>query len=115
VDGGLIDLDAKARAIPIALKRFLWARDQTCRAPGCGRAAGRCDIDHVRRWEHQGPTLPENLALLCRSHHEIKDEGYWEVRLLPDGSVLWRSHWGTERIVRPAIRPAPPPEVPSPF
>jgi hypothetical protein len=114
ISGGLLDLDPRARAIPLALKRYLWARDQTCRAPGCGRAAGRCDIDHVRRFEHAGPSLPENLAILCRAHHQVKDEGYWSLRLLPDGTAHWRSRWGTERFVRPAIRPAPP-DVPSPF
>ena len=122
ITGGLLDIDARSRTIPAGLKRYLWARDGTCRAPGCGRAAGRCDIDHAQRHEHGGPTSPENLAILCRSHHEIKDDGFWSMWLLPNGDVRWRSRWGTERITHPAMRPAvpvvppaPPPEVPAPF
>jgi Domain of unknown function (DUF222)/HNH endonuclease len=120
ITGGLLDIDPWSRAIPAALKRYLWARDATCRAPGCGRAAGRCDIDHVQRHEHGGPTGPQNLALLCRSHHRIKDDGYWSVQLLLNGDLRWRSRWGTERITHPAMPtasapPPPPPDVPAPF
>jgi hypothetical protein len=114
ITGGLLDIDPRSRAIPIALKRYLWARDSTCRAPGCGRAAGRCDIDHVQRHEHGGPTSPQNLALLCRSHHQVKDDGYWSVRMLPNGDLHWRSRWGTERVTHPAMRP-PPRKEPSLF
>ncbi len=48
------------------LRRFLRLRDGRCRQPGCTRSAGRCDIDHTIPAETGGPTVPNNLAHLCR-------------------------------------------------
>jgi hypothetical protein len=44
----------------------------------------------------------------------VKDDGYWSVRMLPNGDVHWRSRWGTERVTHPAMRP-PPRKEPSLF
>jgi len=105
---GQEDLTVKdARRIPTALKKWLWARDETCRAPGCNRPATRCDIDHTRRYEHQGPTEPENLVCYCRGHHGAKDDGCWQVTPLPGNRLRWRSRWGTEVITEPARRGSP--------
>lgn len=107
VTGDLAAIDKEARRIPAALKRWLWARDETCRAPGCNRPAVRCDIDHTRRYEHRGPTEPENLVCYCRGHHGAKDDGCWQVTPLPGNRLRWRSRWGTEVITEPA-RPGSP-------
>ncbi|HEY8319553.1 MAG TPA: DUF222 domain-containing protein [Amnibacterium sp.] len=104
ITGDLAAVDAEARRIPQVLKRWLIVRDETCRAPGCGRPANRCDIDHVRRYEHGGPTSPDNLVCLCRGHHAVKDDGCWTVTLLPGGRMEWRSRWGTVRTTEPAVR-----------
>ena len=107
--GDLTAIDKDARHIPTALKKWLWARDETCRAPGCNRPATRCDIDHTKRYEHHGPTSPENLVCYCRGHHGAKDDGCWQVTPLPGNRLRWRSRWGTEIITEPARRATPAP------
>ena len=109
VTGDLAGIDKDARRIPTALKKWLWARDETCRAPGCNRPATRCDIDHTRRYEHQGPTEPENRVCYCRGHHGAKDDGCWQVTSLPGDRLRWRSRWGTEIITEPAHHASPNP------
>ncbi|MFZ1288422.1 MAG: HNH endonuclease signature motif containing protein, partial [Candidatus Phosphoribacter sp.] len=42
------------------LARLVRARDGTCRFPGCGMPAERCDIDHAIPFPH-GPTDVRNL------------------------------------------------------
>jgi hypothetical protein len=43
-------------------RRFVRARDRSCRMPGCRRAPGRCDIDHGVAHAAGGPTACWNLA-----------------------------------------------------
>ncbi len=76
------------------LKRFLRARDETCRFPGCRRAARGCDIDHTQDAAHGGPTRVDNLAHLCRRHHTLKHESAWTVRQRGGGVLEWRSPLG---------------------
>jgi Domain of unknown function (DUF222) len=109
VTGDLAAIDKDARRIPQALKSWLWARDETCRAPGCNRPAPRCDLDHTERYEHRGPTEPGNLVCYCRGHHGAKDDGCWEVAHLPGDRLRWRSRWGTEVVTEPAHRSSPSP------
>jgi hypothetical protein len=40
-----------------ALRRWLEIRDEICRAPGCGRRAAHCEVDHsIERACDNGPT-----------------------------------------------------------
>uniref|UniRef100_UPI0035CB56E9 HNH endonuclease signature motif containing protein n=1 Tax=uncultured Amnibacterium sp. TaxID=1631851 RepID=UPI0035CB56E9 len=115
--GGLTGLDAHAERIPTAWRRWLTLRDGTCRAPGCSHSAGTCDVDHTIRREHGGATALDNLSCLCRTHHQIKDDGCWDLTLHPDGTQEWRSIWATTRLTRPDVlvgRAAPPPTTPPP-
>ena len=47
-----------------SLQHLVKVRNATCTAPGCGRAAGRCDLDHTEPWHRPdlpvqpGPSLP---------------------------------------------------------
>lgn len=101
--GTLTGLDRHAERIPTAWRTWLALRDGTCRAPGCARAASTCDIDHTTRREHHGPTSIDNLAHLCRTDHQIKDEGCWDVTLHPDGTQRWHSIWGTTHTTPPHV------------
>src|SRR6266700_1734947 len=94
-EGRLIEVGARTRTIPPALRRALQHRDQGCRFPGCGVRFGQGH--HIRHWAHGGPTTLSNLALLCRRHHRaVHEEGYQldrqpggELRFRrPDGQVL---------------------------
>jgi 5-methylcytosine-specific restriction endonuclease McrA len=100
-DGRLLEVSARTRTTPPALRRALHHRDRGCRFPGCGVRFGQGH--HLRHWAHGGPTTLSNLALLCRRHHRaVHEEGY-QVEREPDGSLRFR---------RPDGRPLP--EVPPP-
>ncbi len=90
---------------PWPQRRFLRARDQHCRFPGCRRAAIRCEIDHTIDAAKGGPTALWNLAHLCQRHHSMKQFTRWKVRQLPGGVLEWTSPTG--RIYREDA-PAPP-------
>jgi 5-methylcytosine-specific restriction endonuclease McrA len=101
VDGRVVEVAARTRTIPPAIRRALHHRDRGCRFPGCG---GRfVQGHHIRHWAQGGPTTLSNLALLCRRHHRaVHEEGY-HVDRQPDGELRFR---------RPDGRVLP--EVPSP-
>jgi len=100
-DGRVVEIGARTRTIPPALRRALHHRDQGCRFPGCGLRFTQGH--HLRHWAQGGSTTLSNLALLCRRHHRaVHEEGY-QVARLPDGALQFR---------RPDGRPLP--EVPAP-
>ncbi len=87
-DGRLLEIGARTRTIPPALRRALQHRDHGCRFPGCGLPFGQGH--HIRHWAHGGPTTLSNLAMLCRRHHRaVHEEGY-QVERLPDGELQFR-------------------------
>jgi hypothetical protein len=86
--GRVVEIGARTRTIPPALRRALQHRDRGCRFPGCGVRVGQGH--HLRHWAQGGPTTLSNLALLCRRHHRaVHEEGYQVVRG-PDGALRFR-------------------------
>jgi len=84
-DGRVVEVSARTRTIPPALRRALHHRDRGCRFPGCGVRFGQGH--HIRHWAQGGPTTLSNLAMLCRRHHRaVHEEGY-EVDRQPDGDL----------------------------
>ena len=83
------------------MKRFLRARDQHCRFPGCRQPAHRCDRDHTLDYALGGETRTCNLACLCKRHHTLKGETGWTVRQLGGGVLEWTSPGGHVYIDRP--------------
>jgi len=99
--GRVVEIGARTRTIPPALRRALQQRDWGCRFPGCHVRVGQGH--HLRHWAQGGPTALSNLALLCRRHHRaVHEEGY-QVARGPDGEL---------RFSRPDGRQLP--EVPAP-
>ncbi|QOC27251.1 DUF222 domain-containing protein [Microbacterium hominis] len=116
-----------ATGIPVAvdryrpsaeIRRYLAARDERCRTPGCTRPAHRCDHDHTTAAAEGGPTAPDNLAHLCRRHHTVKHHTAWQVRHLGHGTLQWTSPTGRHyedhppsrvRFVPTTATPAEPP------
>ncbi|HEY7653701.1 MAG TPA: DUF222 domain-containing protein [Methylomirabilota bacterium] len=97
--GRLVEIGARTRTIPPALRRALQHRDRSCRFPGCHVRVA--EGHHVRHWAQGGPTTLANLVLLCRRHHRaVHEEGY-HVAHGGDGTLHFR---------RPDGRPLP--EVP---
>ncbi|WP_194410021.1 HNH endonuclease [Microbacterium cremeum] len=84
-----------------ALQRFLAARDEHCRFPGCRRPVRRCDIDHTIARVDDGPTRHENLAHLCRRHHVLKSIDAWTVEQVSPGVLVWTSPTGRRHTDRP--------------
>jgi len=68
-----------------AQRRFLIARDEHCRFPGCRQPAVRCEDDHTIPHSRGGPTDVRNLANLCRAHHVLKHNSAWRFRHGPGG------------------------------
>ena len=100
-DGRVVEVGARTRTIPPALRRALHHRDRSCRFPGCNIRFGQGH--HVRHWAQGGPTTLSNVALLCHRHHRaVHEEGY-QIERLSDGALRFR---------RPDGRPLP--EVPPP-
>ncbi len=101
-DGRLLEIGARTRTIPPALRRALHHRDRGCRFPGCGVRFGQGH--HLRHWAQGGPTTLSNLALLCRRHHRgVHEEGY-EVARGPDGALQFRRPDGR---LLPEVPPSP--------
>nr|MBA2695594.1 DUF222 domain-containing protein [Actinomycetota bacterium] len=85
---------------PEAIRRFVRVRDGTCRFPGCGVQARRCELDHVESWPI-GSTTPANLICLCRHHHRLKTHTRWRPILHPDGTITWTDPYGQEWLTHP--------------
>jgi hypothetical protein len=84
-DGRVVEVGARTRTIPPALRRALLHRDHGCRFPGCAARFGQGH--HIRHWAQGGPTTLSNLALLCRRHHRAVHEEGFQVEREPDGEL----------------------------
>src|SRR5947209_9286048 len=107
-EGRAVEVAARTRTIPPALRRALHHRDRSCRFPGCGVRFGQGH--HIRHWAQGGPTTLSNLALLCRRHHRaVHEEGY-RVDRQPDGELRFRRPDGQllPEVPPPAAIPADP-------
>jgi hypothetical protein len=101
-DGQIVEVGARTRTIPPAIRRALHHRDHGCRFPGCGLPFGQGH--HIRHWADGGPTTLSNLAMLCRRHHRsVHEEGY-QVERQPDGSLRFRRPDGR---LLPDVPPSP--------
>ena len=61
-EGRVVEIGARTRTIPPALRRALQHRDRGCRFPGCGVAVG--EGHHVGHWARGGSTTLSNLTLI---------------------------------------------------
>jgi len=95
VTGHLLDYGRRSYEVPDALRRYLDARDRTCRFPGCNRRAEKRQLDHAIAWDDGGDTNPANLGALCQRHHQLKTHGGWHItNSRDDGSCTWHSPHG---------------------
>jgi Domain of unknown function (DUF222)/HNH endonuclease len=83
--GRLVEVGARSRTIPPALRRALQHRDRGCRFPGCGVPFGQGH--HLKHWSLGGPTTLSNLVLLCRRHHRAVHEDGYQVSRGADGEL----------------------------
>ena len=88
------------------LRHLVWARNDHCTAPGCGRPAVRCDLDHTLAWEHGGITCECDLAPLCRHHHRCKQAQGWRLEQPEPGVLIWHTPAGRTYTTTPTHYPA---------
>lgn len=99
--GMLVKTDPATYKPTAETERHVIARDGRCTFPTCQMPAHRCDLDHVRPFNHDNPeaggqTVPENLGPLCRRHHLMKTHyPGWRVTRDPDtGITTWTAPTG---------------------
>ena len=97
--GTLVAMDSKRRLFPAGLRRFLIARDGTCRTPWCDAPIRH--IDHVQSWETGGPTSATNGEGLCEACNYAKEAARWRARPGPDGTVTTTTPTGHTLTTRP--------------
>ncbi|MCQ1996479.1 HNH endonuclease signature motif containing protein [Arthrobacter sp. zg-Y1171] len=97
----------RRRKVPAGLRRWLRARDGTCRFPGCRVSTANADIDHTIDWARGGPTDHGNLEHLCRRHHRFKTLGFWKARQPTPGVIEWTSPSGRVYRTEPLLKLEP--------
>ncbi|MCQ1985193.1 HNH endonuclease signature motif containing protein [Arthrobacter sp. zg-Y844] len=104
----------RRRKVPAGLRRWLRARDGTCRFPGCRVSTANADIDHTIDWAKGGPTDHGNLEHLCRRHHRFKTLGFWKACQPTPGVIEWTSPTGRVYRTEPFLELGPPGTAPDP-
>ncbi|MCQ1956662.1 DUF222 domain-containing protein [Arthrobacter sp. zg-Y826] len=104
----------RRRKVPAGLRRWLRARDGTCRFPGCRVSTANTDIDHTVDWARGGPTDHGNLEHLCRRHHRFKTLGFWKACQPEPGVIQWTSPTGRVYRTEPFLELGPPHPAPPP-
>jgi hypothetical protein len=85
------------------LQHLVRARNTRCSAPGCGRPAARCDLDHSTPWDEGGLTCECNLAPLCRHHHRCKQAEGWRLEQPEPGVLRWHTPSGRAYTTTPTV------------
>ncbi|MGW9112676.1 DUF222 domain-containing protein [Microbacterium sp. NPDC055683] len=100
-------LTADQRFPTAAQRRFVFARDEHCRFPGC--RAPIVDLDHTIAYSEGGATNVANLEGLCESHHTLEQATAWRVEQLSGGRLRWTSPLGRAYIdiPEPVLRRTP--------
>ena len=111
-DGIPLDAGRRYRTETPAIRRALEARDQGCRAPGCGMPAAWCTAHHLKPWSQGGTTSLQDTALFCFVHHNyfIHLLG-WTITGDPNGTLHFTHPQGWPTLDSPlpsAAKPRPP-------
>jgi hypothetical protein len=98
VTGHLLDYGT-THYLPAPLRRYVLARDQRCRIPGCPqRAPSRLQLDHATPYP-EGPSSTTNTGALCVRHHQLKTLDL--THSANDGSTTLTTHWGQTITIPP--------------
>ncbi len=87
------------------LQHLIRTRSTRCTAPGCGRPAARCDLDHTLAWDKGGLTCECGVAPLCRHHHRCKQARGWQLNQPEPGVLQWRTPHGRTFTTTPSEYP----------
>jgi hypothetical protein len=76
-DAGHTMYEGRAQRFPTdAQRREVMRRDRHCRFPGCTNVTFT-NVHHIIRWEPDGRTDLDNLALMCLHHHHVVHSNGW--------------------------------------
>ncbi|MHA7180389.1 HNH endonuclease [Arthrobacter sp. MDB2-24] len=79
--GELLAVDSRARLFSAGQRRFIEARDSSCRTPYCDAPIRH--YDHIVPWHDGGPTSLSNGAGLCEACDHTKELRGWMVKAVP--------------------------------
>lgn len=82
--GELVGMVSKARFFLPGMRRFIEARDASCRTPYCDAPIRH--IDHIVPWQGGGPTSLGNGGGLCEQCNHTKENPGWAAKPLADAS-----------------------------
>ncbi|MEO6821023.1 MAG: DUF222 domain-containing protein [Candidatus Nanopelagicales bacterium] len=104
----LVAMESSRRFFDAGLRRFLIARDGTCRTPWCDAPIRH--LDHVREHTAGGATAERNGQGLCERCNYTKRLSGWRVEVLdpsrPGHRVRWRTPTGaTYESASPSLLP----------
>jgi hypothetical protein len=84
-----LDVGRKHRIVPWWMRKALWARDRTCRWPGCDLPTEWTDAHHLTPWWAGGTTEMSQMISVCRFHHHLVHEGQWRLTLDHTTGEVW--------------------------
>ncbi len=113
-NGELIAMDSRARLFPTALRRFIQARDDTCRTPYCDAPVRH--HDHIVPWRDGGSTSLKNGEGLCEACNQSKEAPGWGAEPRPGPRHTLQIHTPTGHSYQSTAPPLPgtPPGMPLP-
>jgi Domain of unknown function (DUF222) len=93
----------QSRLPTAAQRREIWRRDRCCRFPGC-RNAVFTQPHHLDWWIRGGMTELQNLALLCKFHHDLVHSKSWTVSGDANTEIVFVGPSGRALTSRPSPR-----------
>ncbi|GAA6525447.1 DUF222 domain-containing protein [Intrasporangium sp. DVR] len=97
--GTLVAMDSTRRLFPRGLRRFVIARDGTCRTPWCDAPIRH--VDHVEPHHRGGPTSEANGQGLCVRCNLVKERAGWHARVADPGHAAGSPRPHTVTLVTP--------------
>jgi hypothetical protein len=79
----VLDLGRAVRTFTPEQYRAILVQYPTCAGPGCAVPASDCEMHHLERWEHGGPTDLGNGIPLCWHDHHLVHEQRWRPHEIP--------------------------------
>ncbi len=87
----ILNYGRKTAVISPQLRNAIRKRDLHCQFAGCDIAARYCDIHHLIPWHKGGRTDEQNLACVCRRHHNMIHDAGWTLTRSKSGLLITTS------------------------
>ena len=101
--GLAVAVGSPQRTAPHWLRRLVVRRDRWCTFPGC-ETKRHLHAHHIVHWADGGPTIIENLIMVCAHHHRLLHDDGWGVALRRDGTTAWTRPGGVPFVPGPHTR-----------